>query len=119
MARGPALYIVGSMVLVGLAACGKSWFEERDPWRHEAEAQCIKSGAVKEGPAVAQMRPIQGPGMCGADFPLKVSALGESSPPLAFADDPRPPGTIPQYLRTPPPEPTYAPAQAYPPRPHY
>src|SRR6266705_2978058 len=95
MARGVALYLVGSVALVALAACGRSWFEEREPWRHEAEAECIKSGSVKEGPAIVQMRPIQGPGMCGADFPLKVSALGDS-PPLAFADDPRPPGMIPQ-----------------------
>src|SRR5438552_4987877 len=117
MARGPALYIVGSMVLVGLAACGKSWFEEREPWRHEAEAQCLKSGAVKEGPAIAQMRPIQGPGICGADFPLKVSALGESAV-LGFADDLRPPGSIPQYspapMARPAPEPLYPSAQPYP-----
>ena len=48
MARGPALSIVGSMALVGLAACGKSWFEEREPWRHEAEEACLKGGSVKE-----------------------------------------------------------------------
>ncbi len=123
MARGVALYLVGSVALVALAACGRSWFEEREPWRHEAEAECIKSGSVKEGPAIVQMRPIQGPGMCGADFPLKVSALGDS-PPLAFADDPRPPGmipqsSIPQSWRAPPAEPLYAPPQAYPARPPY
>jgi len=70
--------------------------EERDPWRHEAEVECLKSGAVREGPSISMERPIQGPGICGADFPLKVSALGAIRA-LGFADDPRPPGAIPQY----------------------
>jgi hypothetical protein len=113
MARGVARYLVGSIVLVTLAACGRSWFAERPAWRHDAEVACLKSGAVKEGAGIAQLRPIQGPGMCGADFPLKVTALGETGP-LGFADDPRPPGAIPQYSPIPstPPRATQAP---YPP----
>ena len=77
--RGGALIIVGSVVAVALAGCKPSWFESREPWRAEAEAQCLKSGVVKEGPGVALLRPISGPGVCGADFPLKVAALGEGS----------------------------------------
>jgi hypothetical protein len=100
MARGVAQYLVGSIVLVALAACNRTWFAERDAWRHDAEAECLKSGAVKEGPAIVQLRPIQGPGVCGADFPLKVTGLGEN-PALGFADDPRPPGAIPQYSPVP------------------
>lgn len=94
MARGAALYLVGSLVLVALAACGRSWFEEREPWRHEAEVACLRSGAVRQGPAVAPMQPIAGPGACGADFPLRVAALGDGSA-LGFADDPRPPASVP------------------------
>ncbi len=95
MTRGVALYFVGSVALVALAGCGRNW-EEREPWRHEAEVACLKSGAIKEGPAIVAIKPIEGPGICGADFPLKVTALGES-PLLGYADDLRPPGTIPQY----------------------
>ena len=123
MARGVALYLVGSVALVSLAACGRSWFEERAPWRHDAEVACMKSGSVKEGPGVAQIRPIEGPGMCGADFPLKVSLLGDSSA-IGFADDPRPPGQIPNYsgaptysrapVAEPLPAPTQQPYQPYP-----
>jgi len=40
------------------------------------------------------MEPIEGPGMCGADFPLKVAAIGES-PKLAYGDEIRPPAGIP------------------------
>jgi hypothetical protein len=93
MARGVALFLVGSLVLVALLGCGR-WFEQRDPWRHDAEVECLQSGAVREGPSVTRMSPIAGPGVCGADFPLKVAALG-SGPALGFADEVRPPGAIP------------------------
>jgi len=72
----------------------------------------MKSGSVKVGTGVVQIDPIEGPGMCGADFPLKVSALGESSPLVGYADDPRPPGSIPnsaQMPRWPINQPQYAP----------
>jgi hypothetical protein len=107
-----ARYLAFACVLVLLDACGRSWFEERPAWRHEAEVACLKSGAVKQGGGVAELRPIQGPGMCGADFPLRVTMLGEGGP-LGFADDPRPPGTIPRIPEYPPPAPVAAPA--YPP----
>src|SRR5262249_46646854 len=81
------------LVLVALLGCGR-WFEQREPWRHDAEVECMQSGAVREGSGVTLMGPIDGPGICGADFPLKVAALGASSA-LGFADDPRPPAALP------------------------
>jgi hypothetical protein len=108
MARTLARYLVVACVLVLLDACARSWFEERPAWRHDAEVACLKSGAVRPGPGIAELRPIQGPGMCGADFPLRVTMLGDGGP-LGFADDPRPPGTIPAIPSYPP-----APAAAYP-----
>jgi hypothetical protein len=91
------LYLVGSVALVTLAGCGKGWFsfEQREPWRREAELQCLNSGAVKEGAGIVRIEPINGPGMCGADFPFKVAALGENGA-LGFAPEPiRPPGAVP------------------------
>ena len=52
--RGGALIIVGSVVAVVLVGCKPSWFESREPWRAEAEAQCLKSGVVKEGGGVIE-----------------------------------------------------------------
>src|ERR1700758_247220 len=98
MARGVRLYLVGSVVLVSLAGCGRGFFQsaEREPWRAEAENACLKSGAVKERPDLVRIDPISGPGVCGAEYPLKVAALGESSSSsFGFADDDlRPPGSI-------------------------
>ena len=122
MTRGVRLYLVGSFVLVSLVGCGRGFFsEEREPWRAEAEIACLKSGAVKEGPDLVRISPISGPGACGADFPLKVSALGESSAGFGFADeDVRPPAAIGNQPRWPnsqpppaPPPSTYYPDQPY------
>src|SRR5690348_1656218 len=120
MVRGVRLYLVGSVVLVSLAGCGRGFFQsaEREPWRAEAEVACLKSGAVKESADVVRIDPISGPGVCGAEFPLKVSAFGEPSPAYGFADeDLRPPANIGNQPRWPvsqPPQQGYPSSQPYP-----
>src|SRR6266567_3023196 len=95
MTRGVRLYLVGSFVLVSLVGCGRGFFTaEREPWRAEAEIACLKSGAVKESAELVRISPISGPGVCGAEYPLKVAALGESSGSLGYIDDQRPPANI-------------------------
>jgi Extensin-like protein C-terminus len=89
MARGVRLYLVGSVVLVSLAGCGRGFFQsaEREPWRAEAEITCLKSGAVKESLEIVRIDPITGPGVCGADYPLKVGGFGEAAGSFSFADE--------------------------------
>ena len=121
------MYLVGSFVLVSLAGCGHGFFQtaEREPWRAEAEMACLKSGAVKESADIVRIDPISGPGACGADYPLKVSALGEgpgsSVGSFGFADeDLRPPGRVgggPRWPISPPP--SVAPPSSYPPQASY
>ncbi len=113
MTRGVRLYLVGSIVLVSLSGCGRGFFsEEREPWRAEAEIACLKSGAVKENAELVRIDPISGPGACGAEFPLKVAALGESSGTFGFADDDlRPPANIGNQPRWPIGQPAPAPPQ--------
>jgi hypothetical protein len=102
MKGGVGYYIVGAGVLLALAGCGRSMFMgERAAWRHQAEVECMKSGAVKLGAGVVRMEPIEGPGMCGADFPLKVAALGEGAAAMSYGDDLRPPGSIPNAAQMP------------------
>jgi len=116
------LYLVGSFVLVSLAGCGHGFFsEEREPWRAEAEVACLKSGAVREGPDLVRISPISGPGACGADFPLKVAALGESNGSFGFVDeDLRPPAAIGNQPRWPAnqPSPSPPPSSSYPNQPY-
>src|ERR1700709_2964743 len=94
MTRGGRLYLVGSLVLVSLAGCGRGFFQsaEREPWRTEAEIACLKSGAVKENAELVRISPISGPGVCGAEYPLKVAAPSDNSGSVGFADHLRPAG---------------------------
>src|SRR5215472_278173 len=112
MTRGVCWYLVGSLVLVSLAGCGHGFFQaEREPWRAEAEIACLKSGAVKENLDVVRIDPISGPGVCGAEYPLKVAALGDASASLGFADEVlRPPAPIGNQ----PPWPVSRPQSGYP-----
>jgi hypothetical protein len=120
MTHGVRLYLVGSFVLVSLAGCGRGLFQsaEREPWRAEAEIACLKSGAVKENVDLVRINPISGPGVCGAEFPLKVAALGESNASFGFADDLRPPAAIggnqPRWPGSQPLPPPSAPRSNYP-----
>src|SRR5690348_18490077 len=98
MVCGVRGYLLCSFVVLGslavLAGCSGRFFAEREPWRREAEIECFSSGAISEGAGKVRIEPISGPGACGADFPLKVSALGAGRP-LAFGDELRPPSNIP------------------------
>lgn len=97
MKRGAYLYFAGAGVLLALAGCGRGYlnYGERPAWRHQAEVSCLKGGQVKLGTGIVQLQPIEGPGMCGADFPLKVAALGEGAAAMSYAEDLRPPGAVP------------------------
>src|SRR3954463_11916669 len=117
MTHGVRLYLVGSLVLVSLAGCGRGLFQsaEREPWRAEAEIACLKSGSVKENADLVRINPISGPGVCGAEYPLKVAALGEASGSFGFADELRPPaGTGAAQPRWPASRPQPAPVLSYP-----
>ena len=99
MSRGVQLWLFGSLAVAALAAlagCSHNFYSgEREAWRRDAEVSCLNSGAVKESPERVRIAAISGPGMCGADFPIQVSALGESGP-LGYDDEPvRPPGAVP------------------------
>ncbi len=112
----------GPLLLLVLAGCARMWFAEREPWRREAEVACLKSGAVKEGPSVAIIQAINGPGMCGADYPLRVAALGAPAIPGFAAEPLRPPGAVagaapiaPDYTPVPTPSAPYGVDRASPP----
>lgn len=67
--------IIALCVLVSSCGMG-SWFrfEKRAPWRDPANAACLKAGFARPSPYVKLIRPINGPGACGIDQPIRVSA---------------------------------------------
>ena len=125
MTRGVRLYLVGSFVLVSLAGCGRGFFQtaEREPWRREAEVACLKSGSIKETAELVRISPISGPGVCGAEFPLKVASFGEGSSTIGFADELRPPAAVgrgqPRWPVNDPPQVAAQPPSSYPSREPY
>ncbi len=70
-----ALLALGA-IGVGLAGCGKFQKPQRAAWRDQAEAQCLASRQVPFSSYVSlREKPIDGPGTCGMEKPLKVSAF--------------------------------------------
>jgi hypothetical protein len=69
--------VVGVLILALLAGCGRSPFQQREAWRGQAELQCLRSGSVKKNPYLDITGSISGPGICGMDAPIKVSAFSE------------------------------------------
>ena len=73
MLRGVRLWVFGAIAgaaLIALAGCGHNFYSgERETWRREAEVACLNSGAIKESPARVRISAINGPGICGADYP--------------------------------------------------
>jgi hypothetical protein len=64
--------------VVLLVGCGMR-FDSRAPWRDEVEAKCLSSGAVKMSAYVEPGNRIDGPGACGMQQPLRVSALAQGT----------------------------------------
>ncbi len=75
-----ALIALGLAGATGLAGCGKFQKPQRAAWRDQAEAQCMASRQVQLSSYVSlRGKPIDGPGTCGMQQPLKVTALQNGS----------------------------------------
>lgn len=94
--------LAGVVLLCALvSSCGiGSWFrfEQRAPWRDQANAACLRAGYARSSAYVRPARGIDGPGACGIERPVRVSAAvnGEigispkvtlSCPMVAWLDD--------------------------------
>jgi hypothetical protein len=67
----------------GLAACALFSFEERPAWRDAAEARCLADPAALAHASFTPRPAIDGPGICGLEHPLRVSALLDGSVSMA------------------------------------
>ena len=65
-----------------MSGCGLLQREERPPWRAEAEKACFAQGRVHPSESLRELNPIDGPGICGMEHPLRVAALKDGTLPL-------------------------------------
>jgi len=75
MRRGLVAFFALSLVGLGLTGCGLFRFEQREPWRAEAEQACLSQRLVQPSAYMALSSKIDGPGACGMDYPFKISAF--------------------------------------------
>jgi Extensin-like protein C-terminus len=72
-----AFVAFGALTLVGLGltGCGLFRFEQREPWRTQAEEACLSQRLVQPSAYMSRASKIDGPGACGVDYPFKVAAF--------------------------------------------
>jgi len=75
MRRGVSWSFIAPLIALGLVGCRYFGFEEREPWRAEAEEQCIAEGAVQRSAYVEMGSALNGKGTCGMTRPFKVAAV--------------------------------------------
>jgi len=75
MPCGVRLYLVVPLVALALSSCRVFDYEQRDPWRMEAEERCLAEKIVQPSAFVEPESSIDGRGSCGMSHPFKVSAM--------------------------------------------
>ncbi|RDI59225.1 extensin family protein [Microvirga subterranea] len=79
MRRGLVAFFALSLVGLGLTGCGLFRFEQREPWRAQAEEACLSQRLVQPSAYMALSPKIDGPGVCGMDYPFKVAAFNNGA----------------------------------------
>ena len=82
MARSVRPIVPLAFALLALSGCGVLQRAERPAWRAQAEKVCLAEGRVKPSAYIREASAIDGPGICGMEHPLKVSALKGGAIPL-------------------------------------
>ncbi len=82
MARCVRPLALFAVVLFVLSGCGFLQRAERPAWRAQAEKACFAEGRVKPSASLREVAAIDGPGLCGLEHPLRVSALKDGTLPL-------------------------------------
>ena len=79
MRRGLVAFSALTLIGLGLTGCGLFRFEQREPWRTQAEEACLSQRLVQPSAYMARASEDRGPGACGMDYPFKVSAFAGGS----------------------------------------
>ncbi|HEV2559929.1 MAG TPA: extensin family protein [Microvirga sp.] len=75
MRRGFVAFIALTLVALGITGCGLFRFEQREPWRVQAEEACLAQKQVQPSAYMSRSSKISGPGACGVDYPFKIAAF--------------------------------------------
>jgi Extensin-like protein C-terminus len=75
MRRGLVAFFALTLTGLGLTGCGLFRFEQREPWRTQAEEACLSQRMVQPTAYMSRSAKIDGPGSCGMDYPFKVAAF--------------------------------------------
>jgi hypothetical protein len=75
MRRGFVALSALTLVGLGLTGCGLFRFEQREPWRAQAEEACLSQRLVQPSAYMSRASRIDGPGACGVDYPFRVAAF--------------------------------------------
>jgi hypothetical protein len=75
MSRGVRLYFVVPLVALALSSCRVFDYEQREPWRMEAEERCLAEKTVQPSAFMEPESSIDERGACGMSHPFKVSAI--------------------------------------------
>jgi|GEM_PF-91349 len=79
MPRGNGLYrvvpLAALIASLALSSCRVFDYEQREPWRTEAEEKCLAEKIVQPTAYTEPESSIDGPGTCGMVHPFKVAAM--------------------------------------------
>lgn len=79
MRRACVAYLALAAVAVGLVGCGRMGYEQREPWRSQAEEACLSAKLVTPSAYMSRAAEIDGPGTCGISYPFKISAFASGT----------------------------------------
>jgi hypothetical protein len=70
-------FVLAVTAASALTACSLFDFEQRPPWRDAAEARCLANPQSLANVDFRPMPPIDSPGICGLEEPLRVGGLAD------------------------------------------
>ena len=79
MWRGYVAFAALALIGPALTGCGGFHYEQREPWRAQAEQACMAQNLVRPTAYMSRLSAIQGPGSCGIDYPFKVAAFADGA----------------------------------------
>lgn len=79
MRRSVHAFLAIALFGAALTACSINRFEQREPWRDQAEQVCLAKKLVTPTEFITPAAAIDGPGPCGMQQPFRVTRLGNGS----------------------------------------